>query len=327
MKPANSRLRVLPFTPAVPEAVPAEVAPQPYAPRLTRALVLLLAAASLHVWAVTSPKPQPMPLAAFASRLMLPPPIPTTPALLSRFPAPARSKRRVLVQQMLVRVAPRSEPAVRELFASQPAMPVGTAGLVTVASVPKPSASPDRPAAVVDAVRSTAADTPPRAERTTTHAAVSAAPSMREPDSVVPPPEAKRPVSVATVDNHGTQTEVVLALLHEYSRAFERMDVNATKALYPSIDTRGLRKAFEDLEQQHVRFASCGVSFSPSGADANAWCKGDATFSPKVGSKISLTNSEWTFSLSRDGDAWQIMKASMQKAPMQKASLQKASMQ
>ena len=70
-----------------------------------------------------------------------------------------------------------------------------------------------------------------------------------------------------------------------YSRAYERLDVRATKALYPSIDDRRLQRAFQELEAQQVRFATCGVKISSSGAGANARCRGDATFRPKVGSR------------------------------------------
>jgi hypothetical protein len=107
-------------------------------------------------------------------------------------------------------------------------------------------------------------------------------------------------------------TEVVLALLREYSRAYERMDVRATKAVYPSVDDRRLRRAFDDLQGQQVRFASCGVTISSTGAGANAWCKGDASYRPKVGSPRYYPNREWTFSLARDGGGWQILKATMQ---------------
>lgn len=101
-------------------------------------------------------------------------------------------------------------------------------------------------------------------------------------------------------------------MLGEYRRAFERLDVGATKAVYPTVDDRALQRAFQDLEGQQVRFANCGVSISSSGAGANARCTGDATYRPKVGSRIQLTNREWKFSLARDGSSWQILDARMQ---------------
>jgi hypothetical protein len=128
-----------------------------------------------------------------------------------------------------------------------------------------------------------------------------------------PPAGAARAVTTTAADDVNQQKEIVLAVLREYSRAYERLDVRATKAVYPSVDDRKLQRAFQELQGQQVRFASCGVSISSSGAGANARCRGDATFRPKVGSRIMrLTDREWTFSLSRDGSGWQILDARMQ---------------
>ena len=133
------------------------------------------------------------------------------------------------------------------------------------------------------------------------------------------PAESRRAATVTVPPNNDRgreeaqqEQDVVLAVLREYSRAYERMDVRATKAVYPSVDDRRLRRAFQDLQEQQVRFASCGVSISSSGAGANAWCRGDATYRPKVGSPKYYSNKEWTFSLAREGGGWQILKATMQ---------------
>ena len=113
-------------------------------------------------------------------------------------------------------------------------------------------------------------------------------------------------------DQH-RQKEVVLAVVHEYARALERLDVRATKAVYPSVDDRRLRRSFEDVETQRFQLASCGVSFSSSGHDANAWCLGNSTFRPKVGSRVlRYTDQVWEFNLARDGSGWQILEARIQ---------------
>jgi hypothetical protein len=105
--------------------------------------------------------------------------------------------------------------------------------------------------------------------------------------------------------------ERVLRVLHDYTRAYERLDVQAAKAIYPSVDDRALQRAFEQINGQQLRFASCGVSVK--GQDANARCRGEATFRPKVGSRVLRKNDfAWTFDLSRDNDTWQIVKATFQ---------------
>ncbi len=57
--------------------------PEPYWPRLARALMLLFLAVSLHVWGVQSPEPQESVYAMLASRLvasvLVSPPLPLAP--------------------------------------------------------------------------------------------------------------------------------------------------------------------------------------------------------------------------------------------------------
>ena len=107
------------------------------------------------------------------------------------------------------------------------------------------------------------------------------------------------------------QKQVVLELLREYTRAFERLDVQAAKAVWPSLDDRALQRAFQQLDGQQLRFDSCGVSIR--GLDANARCRGNATYRPKVGSRVlHLTEREWTFDLSRGESGWQIVNARIQ---------------
>jgi hypothetical protein len=102
----------------------------------------------------------------------------------------------------------------------------------------------------------------------------------------------------------------VLAVVHQYARALERLDVGAAKAVYPTVDGRELRRAFEGLKSQRYHIASCGVFFSSSGDDAHAKCTGNATFQPKVGSRVvRLTDYEWVISLARGGSGWQILEA------------------
>lgn len=123
-----------------------------------------------------------------------------------------------------------------------------------------------------------------------------------------PPAESRRaPERTEPVDLRG-QEEAVLQVLREYTRAYERLDARAVKAVRPSLDDRELQRAFQQLDGQQLRLASCGVSFTGQGA--NARCKGDAVYRPKVGSRVlRLREAEWTFDLSRGDDGWQIIDA------------------
>jgi hypothetical protein len=298
MKSANVSPRVLPFTPAVSDSIQSVAeAAAPYATRLVRAVVVLLGAMSFHTWGLPAPHPQERPLAAFASRMMRPPSVPSAPPLLppaATGSSPA-SQRNVVVENRLVRVwrLPALADSPRTLRAEQVPVPVGMSGRIALAT-PKSSTEPSHlPAPPPGLALSPAPAAPPAVK--STEAAVTIPDDERGREALAQKEE-----------------EVVLALLQEYSRAYERMDVRATKALYPSVDDRSLRRAFGDLKGQQLHFASCGVAISSSGAGANAWCRGDATFRPKVGSRVYLPNREWTFSLGREGDGWQILKATMQ---------------
>jgi hypothetical protein len=136
----------------------------------------------------------------------------------------------------------------------------------------------------------------------------------RERADMAPEPVVMAASTTTVVDRAAElrrQEDTVRSVLVEYARAFERLDVQAAKAIRPSLDDRALQRAFQQLDGQQLRFASCGVSVS--GHDASARCRGDATYRPKVGSRVvRLTEREWTFNLSRDNDRWQIVNATLQ---------------
>jgi len=321
MQSSHAKSSPLPFTPAVPEPVEVAKTPAPFWPRLGRALGLIAVAASLHIWVVAPPNRQAASRLSAGSPVMLRTlsvaPLPGASPLLTGRVLPAASDRSVVVRSTLVTVKATPAPTDSSLE-SHPAprlVPVGTTGHTIIASrtpktTPPPTALPPaRSLAELKRDEDGSGGSP----TTTAVAAAAAARTMPVTDTAPPPAIAARVVPPTAADELNKQKEIVLAVLREYSRAYERLDVRATKAVYPSVDDRKLQRAFQELEGQQVRFASCGVSISSSGAGANARCRGDATYRPKVGSRIMrLTDVEWTFSLSRDGSSWQILDARMQ---------------
>lgn len=102
------------------------------------------------------------------------------------------------------------------------------------------------------------------------------------------------------------QEEAVRRVLLDYKRAYENLDAQAAKAIWPSLDARVLERAFRQLDGLQMRFAICGVSVSGQGA--NARCQGDTTYHPKDGSGVvHLKTVKWTFDLARDNDRWHIV--------------------
>lgn len=103
----------------------------------------------------------------------------------------------------------------------------------------------------------------------------------------------------------------MLEVLARYARAFEQMDVQAAKAVWPTLNARRLQRAFHQQDAQQLRFTSCGVEIS--GQAANAHCLGDATYQPKIGAKsLHHPSQKWYFDLSRhDDEGWLIVNATV----------------
>ena len=140
-----------------------------------------------------------------------------------------------------------------------------------LASPPLPSGLPVDPRPVVEVPA-----TPPRSE-------ASVAPVPR-----LPPPEA-----------------AIQTVLTRYRTAYRDLDAGAARAVWPSVDARALRKAFDRLEQQELIFDSCGIAVS--GIRAVASCQGVARYVPRVGNKGPHDDRRlWEFTLNRVDDVWQI---------------------
>lgn len=303
--------------------------PEPYWPRLARALVLMFFAISLHIWGVHPREAQEPLYESLASRLiesvLVSPAVPLAPPLQLATRRSLSREPHVTVRTSLLNV-----PSVPGRPASSLAgavdrslVPVGTSGTtISWTAAETPDAAPHL-APVAPPDKATVDDAPPVAslpEHQPAPMTVAAiAIPLREAriglatPSVTLPADRKEADPRDPVADQSRQKEVILAVVHEYARALERFDVRATKAIYPSVDDRRLRQSFEDVETQRFQLASCGVSFSSSGHDANAWCLGNSTFRPKVGSRVlRYTDQVWEFNLARDGGGWQILEARVQ---------------
>ena len=137
---------------------------------------------------------------------------------------------------------------------------------------------------------SRAVDTPVNADARSTRAAAPEA-------SVVP-------AIVIPAAEQGRVEEV----LQRYARAYGQLDASAARAVWPSVDEKALARAFQNLSSQNVSFADCEIDIR--GVVANASCRGQASYAPKVGNREQRTESRlWRFELRRDGDAWKIENA------------------
>jgi hypothetical protein len=130
-------------------------------------------------------------------------------------------------------------------------------------------------------------------------------PALAEPPPVASAPIEPLPASVrvATVSSVSDET-LVRRLLDEYAGAFERLDVSATKAVWPTVNDKALERAYGQIASQRLNLQGCGITIS--GSTANARCQGSATYQPRIGKRAVVASREWTFDLSKKDAAWRI---------------------
>ena len=123
---------------------------------------------------------------------------------------------------------------------------------------------------------------------TTAPAATPAAPA------VVPPSDEQR----------------IRTVLRSYQSAFEQFDPDAVHAVWPSVDTKALGRAFGGLSSQSIVFDRCDVTVAS--ATARAACHGGVEYVKKVGGGgTQSAKREWVFDLQKSTDgAWRIQSLS-----------------
>ena len=133
-----------------------------------------------------------------------------------------------------------------------------------------------------------------------------AMPAAREAHVISPVREAAHVISPVREAHVISEEELVRRLLDEYAGAYERLDVGAAKAVWPTVDGKALKRAFAQLSSQRVTLQSCGITIS--GSTANARCRGSATYQPRIGSRpVQIASREWTFDLSKQDAHWRIV--------------------
>ena len=118
----------------------------------------------------------------------------------------------------------------------------------------------------------------------------------------LPRPAAATPSSSTTAV---VEERAVLETLEHYADAFAGMDVQATAAIWPSVDRRALTRAFATLKSQGLTFNSCNIDVNAMSATAH--CRGTVKFVRKIGNPTPLTApQEWRFVMRKLGAAWMI---------------------
>jgi hypothetical protein len=187
-----------------------------------------------------------------------------------------------------------SEPAVADS--------AGTDLVPAVQRASIPSVKEDTPAAPVLAAPTLALRESPTTLATAAPA-VPPRPAVVSLDSAPPPSDEARSFTGPT--RTVSETGAIRNILSQYRSAFSALDVGTARAVWPSVDTKALSKAFDQLEEQDVEFDDCQIVVS--GTHASASCAGRSRYIPKVGSKKARVDAHrWQFSLRRLGDDWLI---------------------
>ncbi len=139
-----------------------------------------------------------------------------------------------------------------------------------------------------------------------------AGPGSRAPDLTPPAESAYLPRAASVPRPAGTQptesNQQIFAAIHQYERAYDRLDANAVRAVWPSVDARALERAFRDLKSQTLEFDRCDIDVAS--VRAKAACRGRATYETRAGEQAARTEPrEWTFTLQKNHEAWHIVTA------------------
>lgn len=133
------------------------------------------------------------------------------------------------------------------------------------------------------------------------------APSTPEPEPArASAPSAARtepPPNVVRVDPR----EQVRQVLTRYEAAYSRLDAQAARAVWPSVDEKALARAFDGLASQDVSLGRCDVEIL--GQYARAHCTGTAKWIPKIGGGVKTQARRWEFQLAQADSGWEIVKA------------------
>jgi hypothetical protein len=97
----------------------------------------------------------------------------------------------------------------------------------------------------------------------------------------------------------------IRAALSRYESAYNHLDVDAVRSVWPSLDQRALARAFDSLNSQRVSLQAC--AFDVNGRNARASCSGNASWTPKVGGGEQSAARKWTFDLTEADGAWRIV--------------------
>ena len=107
------------------------------------------------------------------------------------------------------------------------------------------------------------------------------------------------------------ESTALAQVLGRYEQAYDRLDAGGAAAVWPSVDSRALARAFARLRAQDLDFGDC--TFAVSATDATARCAGVLRYVQRIGDTKPKTESHvWTIEFARAGETWRIVRLTAQ---------------
>jgi hypothetical protein len=260
-----------------------------------------------------------------APRADPPPPVRESPPAARTTPAQAPPPARTTAPARVAASPVRAEPARPSPPRTPTPRPATAASSLAAGASPAPVSSRPPSRTVVPDEPPLAA--PPLPEAETTFAAASAPPAPVPSTAAASPPApvavpapgaepetaptpaprtASRPVEREIAGLAGRpRSAAVQSVLNQYRDAFNALDPAAARAVWPSVDSAALSRAFGQLEEQAFRYDRCDIRVF--GERAEASCGGTLRYVPKVGGRQArVEQRRWEFSLREVGDEWSI---------------------
>ena len=228
----------------------------------------------------------------------------TQPPVADVVPAVARQDLAIIATPPPKPVAPSARVTERRQL-TQNTNPVrGTTTGRPEASMQRPAARPSTepkpppPTVAANSVVRSPVELPPAREMS---------PAEPPPPSTAPTAMRPEPEALPSVVTRTEQSEIQRAL-GQYRSAYQLLDAEAARAVWPSVNVRALSRAFDSLASQQLQFDAC--LFEIAGEAATAQCQGSATYTPKVGNRAAkLEPRQWTFHLRKMDEGWKIQSA------------------
>lgn len=111
------------------------------------------------------------------------------------------------------------------------------------------------------------------------------------------------PAPAAAAAPSRSRADSVRDTLTAYRNAVGARNAQAVQVVYPSVDVKGMARAFDQFREQSLQLENCQIT--TSAATAVATCSGTIRYVPKVGSRSERTTA-MEFNLRADNEAWVI---------------------